>query len=78
METSPKTALAVALEGAGWHPAARRLPGVPILQEDGRFRAGYAGPTLGHHLGLRPTLGHHLGLGPAQRRNRVAARGSSS
>ncbi len=68
METSPKTALAVALEGAGWHPAARRLPGVPVLQEDGRFRAGYAGPTLGHHLGL----------GPAQRRNRVAARGSSS
>ena len=39
METSPKTALAVALEGAGWHPAARRLPGVPVLQEDGRFRA---------------------------------------
>ncbi len=27
METSPKTALAVALEGAGWHPAAWRLPG---------------------------------------------------
>ena len=27
METSPKTALAVALEGAGWHPTAWRLPG---------------------------------------------------
>jgi alkanesulfonate monooxygenase SsuD/methylene tetrahydromethanopterin reductase-like flavin-dependent oxidoreductase (luciferase family) len=38
METSPKTALAVALEGAGWHPAAWRLPGArPSELFSGRY-----------------------------------------
>jgi hypothetical protein len=31
---------------------------VPILQRQGRFRAGYTGPTLRDHLGLaRPVAG---------------------
>jgi alkanesulfonate monooxygenase SsuD/methylene tetrahydromethanopterin reductase-like flavin-dependent oxidoreductase (luciferase family) len=38
METSPKIALAVALEGAGWHPAAWRLPGArPAELFSGRY-----------------------------------------
>ncbi|MGA3145896.1 MAG: LLM class flavin-dependent oxidoreductase [Acidimicrobiales bacterium] len=38
METSPKIALAVALEGAGWHPSAWRLPGArPAELFSGRY-----------------------------------------
>jgi alkanesulfonate monooxygenase SsuD/methylene tetrahydromethanopterin reductase-like flavin-dependent oxidoreductase (luciferase family) len=38
METSPKIGLAVALEGAGWHPAAWRLPGIrPPQLFSGRY-----------------------------------------
>jgi FMN-dependent oxidoreductase (nitrilotriacetate monooxygenase family) len=41
---------------------------VPILQERGRFRTDYEGPTLRHHLGLPPARIH----------DRAAAGGSSS
>ena len=68
MSPDPLPHLAVALDGAGWHPAAWREPDarpdelfrgrywadqvVPILQERGRFRADYEGTTLREHPGL--------------------------
>ena len=59
METSPKIALAVALEGAGWHPAAWRLPGArPAELFSGRYwvdlvqRGGAGRCRLRDHRGL--------------------------